>query len=171
MQSVQSPPRPDSYEVMAAAYAMASGLGDVERAAEAYTREPATALDALRHVCEETRRETLELAEAIWSIHQLLSTPESGFSTSLAPFEKMLEEMRESEEKLDRDMAQHQVIREIMMPLRRATAKTRAYVSDVVLLLRQMHPEQCQRIPSQAKPEALRALAESSAQLLDKRLG
>ncbi len=171
MHFVQSRPRPDGFEVMAEAYAMASGLCDVERAAEAYAHDSHAALEMLRQACKDSERTTLKFVDSLGAIYQALSAPDSDIPVSLAPFVEILEEMRESEAKQDRDMTEHPQFREIMTPLRRATAKARSIVSDIVLLIRQRTPGEQTAIPGKSDPEALRALASVSTRLLEERFG
>ncbi|SOC56936.1 hypothetical protein SAMN05421509_10817 [Chromohalobacter canadensis] len=171
-----TPPKQPDFEVMASAYATAMGLGNALRATDALSHQPATAdtqsaVAKLRAVCEETRKDSLELAELLWATYRTLETEVSGIPPSAAPFQRMLDAMRESEAEMDRGMAEHQIIRDIMMPLRRATAKARSNASLVVNLIRQKTPGAQSSVSSKADPEGLRELARVNTQLLREKCG
>jgi|GEM_PF-5528104 len=170
------PPQRPNYEVIGSAYAAATGLGHALRATDEFARHLGAGtgqpgLDELRIICEETRNDSLELADLLWDTYWILENTDISTVPSAKPFQRMLEEMREGEAELDKGMARYPVIRDVMMPLRRATAKARSNASLVVNVIRQKTPGAQTSIPSKADPEGLRELARVNTRLLRERFG
>ncbi|MGM0702475.1 MAG: hypothetical protein ACQEUG_08735 [Pseudomonadota bacterium] len=159
--------------VLATAFAVASGLGGIVQASNAFEAATVVAsptkssLAELRQLVVDIQPSASALARALEETYVAVSQGDVDQidAGDHAEYEAMAQSLRQHEAQIDRIMQRVDPVRDVLMPLRRTLAKARANATIMASLARQHLGEQ-QSIPGRADPEGMKALANANSEIV-----